>query len=42
MSRSAPVTGFLDAAWPAVTAEALVYSLLADAARAVPAPPAGS
>ncbi|MEN3309946.1 MAG: hypothetical protein V7603_6148 [Micromonosporaceae bacterium] len=32
MSRSTPVTGFLDAAWPAVTAEALVYSLLSDPA----------
>ncbi len=30
MARSAPVTGFLDAVWPAVTAPGLVFSLLSD------------
>lgn len=30
--RSRPVTGFLDAVWPAVTPEGLVHSLLADPA----------
>jgi DNA helicase IV len=30
MSRVAPVTGFLDAAWPAVTPESLVVDLLTD------------
>ncbi|WP_250029231.1 HelD family protein [Paractinoplanes maris] len=34
MSKVAPVTGFLDAAWPAVTPEALVTEVLTD-------PPAG-
>jgi DNA helicase IV len=32
MGRARSVTAFLDAAWPAVTAEALVYSLLSDPA----------
>ncbi|MFC7549128.1 HelD family protein [Plantactinospora sp. GCM10030261] len=32
MGRSAPVTGFLDAAWPAVTPAGLVFDLLADPA----------
>lgn len=32
MGRSRPVTGFLDAAWPAVTPEELVFGLLSDAA----------
>jgi hypothetical protein len=30
MGRAKPVTAFLDAAWPAVTPEGLVFSLLAD------------
>jgi hypothetical protein len=30
MSRSAPVTVFLDAVWPAVTPEGLVYAVLSD------------
>ena len=30
MSRAAPVTAFLDAAWPAMTPDALVVSVLAD------------
>jgi DNA helicase IV len=30
MGRAKPVTTFLDAAWPAVTAEGLVFSLLSD------------
>jgi DNA helicase IV len=30
MGRSKPVTGFLDAVWPAVTPEALVFRLLSD------------
>ncbi len=30
MSKVAPVTGFLDAAWPAMTAEALVVEVLTD------------
>jgi len=30
MSRSTPVTAFLDGVWPAVTAEALVFELLSD------------
>ncbi len=30
MSRAAPVTGFLDAAWPAVTPESLVADVLTD------------
>ncbi|WP_198348258.1 AAA family ATPase [Plantactinospora sp. KBS50] len=32
MGRSQPVTGFLDAVWPAVTPEGLVFELLADPA----------
>jgi hypothetical protein len=32
MGRSAPVTAFLDRAWPAVTPEGLVFSLLCDPA----------
>jgi hypothetical protein len=32
MGRSRPVAGFLDAAWPAVTPEGLVYELLSDPA----------
>jgi DNA helicase IV len=32
MGRATPVTAFLDAAWPAVTAPALVFSLLSDPA----------
>lgn len=34
MSKVAPVTGFLDAAWPAVTPESLVVDLLTDPATA--------
>jgi DNA helicase IV len=34
MSRSAPVTGFLDEVWPAVTAEALVFGVLRDPSAA--------
>jgi DNA helicase IV len=34
MGRSAPVTGFLDEAWPAVTPEALVFALLTDPSAA--------
>src|SRR5213078_792805 len=30
MGRAAPVTGFLDEVWPAVTAEGLVFELLTD------------
>ncbi|MEU8296179.1 AAA family ATPase [Micromonospora sp. NPDC048909] len=32
MGKSRPVTGFLDAVWPALSAEGLVYALLADPA----------
>jgi DNA helicase IV len=34
MGRSAPVTGFLDACWPALTPEALVHDVLRDPAEA--------
>src|SRR5437763_8302813 len=34
MGRAAPVAGFLDEVWPAVTAEQLVFELLSDPSRA--------